>query len=171
MVDLKAMIRDIPDFPKPGILFKDMTPILSNPDALKYTIEQLAGWARDCDATVIAGIESRGFILGTPVALALGLPFVPIRKSGKLPAATHREEYALEYGIDVLEIHTDACGADDRVVIIDDLLATGGTASAACTLVEQCGAQVAAVLLMIELDFLKGAERLKGRYLRSLINY
>ena len=171
MQSLREYIRDVPDFPKPGILFKDITPLLSDPDALETTIDALAGLARVHGATHIVGIESRGFILGTPVAHLLGLPFGPVRKPGKLPAETARVEYELEYGSDALEIHTDALQAGDRVVIIDDLLATGGTAEAACTLVQERGATVASVLVLIELKFLEGAQRVAPQEVHSLIRY
>ena len=171
MLDLKGLIRDVPDFPKEGILFKDITPVLSNPDAFEAVVEALAGLSRALGATHVVGIESRGFILGTPVALALGLPFVPVRKPGKLPAETLRHDYELEYGTDALEIHKDALGQDARVVIIDDLLATGGTACAAESLVESLGAEVVGVLVMIELSFLNGIERLGGRPVHSIVKY
>ncbi len=171
MLDLKSIIRDVPDFPKPGILFKDITPVLSNPDAFEVVVDALAGLTRAVGATHVVGIESRGFILGTPVAVGLGLPFIPVRKPGKLPAETARVEYELEYGTDALEIHKDALCEGDRVVIIDDLLATGGTAEAACQLVETTGAKVAGVLVMIELSFLNGVERLKPHDVHSLIRY
>ncbi|MEE2757849.1 MAG: adenine phosphoribosyltransferase [Myxococcota bacterium] len=171
MLDLKSIIRDVPDFPKQGILFKDITPILSNPDAFEVVVDALAGLTRAVGATHVVGIESRGFILGTPVAVGLGLPFVPVRKPGKLPADTERVEYELEYGTDALEIHKDSLGEGARVVIIDDLLATGGTANAACEVVESLGAKVAGVLVMIELSFLNGVERLKPHDVHSLIRY
>ena len=171
MLDLKSIIRDVPDFPKPGILFKDITPVLSNPDAFEVVVDALAGLTRAVGATHVVGIESRGFILGTPVAVGLGLPFVPVRKPGKLPADTERVDYELEYGTDALEIHKDALNSGDRVVIIDDLLATGGTAEAACELVSKSGAKVAGVLVMIELSFLNGVERLKQYDVHSLIRY
>ena len=171
MQNIKELIRDVPDFPKPGILFKDITPVLANPDALEATIDALAALARTYGATHIVGIESRGFILGTPVANLLGLPFIPVRKPGKLPYETARVDYELEYGTDALEIHTDALAPGDVVVVIDDLLATGGTAEAACALVEGQGAQVASLLVMIELSFLNGAERLSPHNVVSLIRY
>ena len=171
MKSLRELVRDVPDFPKPGILFKDITPILSDPDALEATIDAMAALARVHGATHIVGIESRGFILGTPVAHLLGLPFVPVRKPGKLPSETARVDYELEYGSDALEIHTDAFDQGARVVIIDDLLATGGTAEAACQLVEGRGATVASVLVLIELCFLEGAKRLAPHEVYSLIRY
>ena len=171
MQNIRDLIRDVPDFPKPGILFKDITPILADPDALEATIDALAALARTYGATHIVGIESRGFILGTPVANLLGLPFVPVRKPGKLPYTTARVDYELEYGTDALEIHTDALAQGDKVVVIDDLLATGGTAEAACALVEGQGAEVVSLLVMIELSFLKGVERLSPHNVVSLIRY
>jgi adenine phosphoribosyltransferase len=171
MLDLRSIVRDIPDFPKPGILFKDITPVLSNPDAFEAVIDAMAGLTRALGASHVVGIESRGFILGTPISVGLGLPFVPVRKPGKLPYETARVEYELEYGSDALEIHVDGVGAGDRVVIVDDLLATGGTAQAACKLVEDRGAEVVGILVMIELSALNGVEKLGSRSLHSLIRY
>lgn len=171
MKSLRDLVRDIPDFPKPGILYRDITPVLSDADAMQSVVEALAGLSRVHGATRIVGIESRGFILGTPVAVRLGLPFVPARKPGKLPFDTTRVDYDLEYGTDALEMHTDGVRAGDRVVIIDDLLATGGTADAACQLVEAQNARVAAVLVMIELTALGGAARLSPRHVYSLLKY
>ena len=171
MKAIRELVRDIPDFPKPGILFKDITPVLNDGEALDAVIDALAGLARIYGATRVVGIESRGFILGTPVAARLGLPFVPVRKPGKLPDKTARVEYTLEYGTDALEIHLDAVGQGDQVVIIDDLLATGGTAEAACRLIEERGAVVAAVLVMIELTALEGRGRLTPRQVVSLLDY
>jgi adenine phosphoribosyltransferase len=171
MIDLRSLIRDIPDFPKAGILFRDITPVLGHAEAFGVVVEALAGLVRVHGATRVVGIESRGFILGTPVAARLGLPFVPVRKPGKLPHERTRVEYALEYGTDALEMHVDAVEPGDRVVIIDDLLATGGTADAACRLVEQSDAIVAAVLVMIELRDLGGEARLAPRQVYSLLKY
>jgi adenine phosphoribosyltransferase len=171
MTDLKSLVRDVPDFPKPGIVFKDITPILQDPDAFEATLDALAGLARVAGATKIAGVESRGFIFGAPIAAHLGLPLVLIRKPGKLPAEKARIEYELEYGTDALEMHVDAVGAGDRVVVVDDLLATGGTAAAACALIEQQGATVASVLVVIELGFLGGAEKLAPRTVNALLKY
>ncbi len=170
-MDIKALIRDIPDFPKPGIIFKDITPVVSSPEAFAWVTEQLVEQAKVWGATVILGIDARGFVFGAPVANALWLPFVLARKPGKLPAATYRVEYALEYGTDALEMHTDAVGAGDRVMIIDDLLATGGTAEAACHLVEMAGARVAGLQVVIELVFLPGRERLGNRPVATLVSY
>lgn len=171
MIDIRTLVRDIPDFPKPGILFRDITPVLADAEALSAVIDALAALARVHGATRVVGIESRGFILGTPVAARLGLPFVPVRKPGKLPHERTRVEYALEYGTDALEMHVDAVEPGDRVVIIDDLLATGGTAEAACRLVEQSDAEVSAVLVMIELCDLGGGARLLPRQVYSLLKY
>lgn len=171
MEEVKALIRDVPDFPKPGILFKDITPVLQDAAAFEQVVSRFATLAREADATHVVGIESRGFIFGAPLAMRLGLPFVLARKPGKLPAQTRAVEYALEYGTDRLEMHVDALPPAARVVVVDDLLATGGTAEAACRLVEAADAQVAAVLVLIELGFLNGAERLTGRPVRALLRY
>lgn len=171
MKAIRNLIRDVPDFPKPGILFKDITPVLNDGEALDAVIDALAGLTRVYGASRVVGIESRGFILGTPVAARLGLPFVPVRKPGKLPHETARVEYTLEYGTDALEMHLDAVGPGESVVIIDDLLATGGTAEAACRLVEERGATVAAVLVMIELKALEGRGRLTPRQVVSLLDF
>ena len=171
MINIKDLIRDVPDFPKPGILFKDITPVLSSPEAFDTVTDALMGISRSLGADKVIGVESRGFILGTPVALGLGLPFVPVRKPGKLPCETVRAEYELEYGTDTLEMHTDALEAGDRVIIIDDLLATGGTAEATIKLVESQGAVVAGVLVMIELCFLNGADRIDPHNVYSLVRY
>lgn len=168
-MDLASFLRDVPDFPKPGILFKDITPLLASPDAMAAATEQLA--ALDFGAVdKIAGIESRGFLFGVPLAMKLGVGFVPIRKPGKLPWKTRRVDYELEYGTDAVEIHQDAVGDGERVLIVDDLLATGGTMGAAAELVEACGAQVAGCAFVIELAFLKAREsKLGGRRCEALI--
>lgn len=171
MVDVRALIRSVPDFPKPGILFRDITPVLADPAGFAAVVDGLAGLARAHGADRIAGIESRGFIFGAPVARALGLPFILVRKPGKLPAETDRIEYDLEYGSDALETHTDSVAPGDRVVIIDDLLATGGTATAACQLFERRGAAIASVLVVVELGALGGAERLAPRPVHALVKY
>lgn len=157
---LQSYIRDVPDFPKPGILFKDITPLLRSPQALVGACELLAEPFRDERITVVAGIESRGFIFGSIVAQSLGAGFVPIRKPGKLPWTTRRHEYVLEYGSDALEIHDDALNADDRVLVIDDLLATGGTLAAATHLVRGFDATLVGAATVIELGFLGGREKL-----------
>ncbi len=169
----ESLIRDIPDFPKPGILFKDITPVLQNPPAFQEIITKLAGRASTLSAgvTIVAGIESRGFIFGAPMAIELGASFVPIRKQGKLPYHVHSEEYALEYGASTLEIHNDAIKPGWEVVIVDDLLATGGTAAAAVRLVERCGGRVLGCLFVIELEFLSGRAALDGYRVESLIRY
>lgn len=170
-MNLKDYIRDIPDFPEPGILFRDITPLLSSPDAFGYTIESLAELCREIDFDVVVAVESRGFIFGAPLARQLGKPLVPVRKAGKLPSDTHSVEYDLEYGSNVLEIHADGITPGQRALILDDLLATGGTLSAAAHLVEACGGEVALFAGVIELSFLGGRSRLEGRYVVSLISY
>lgn len=171
MDDIRQLVRDIPDFPKEGILFRDITPVLADGAAFQKVVKALSDLASSQQITHIVGIESRGFIFGTPVSVALGLPFVPVRKPGKLPAKTARCEYALEYGTDALEIHADSLKAGDRVMIVDDLLATGGTAEAACTLVEGLGAEVISVAVVIELLALEGASRIAPRRVDSLLKY
>jgi adenine phosphoribosyltransferase len=170
-MDLSAYIRDVPDFPKKGILFKDITPLLRSPEALQYAVEALAKPFAKTKVTRVAAIESRGFIFGSCVARLLGAGFVPIRKPGKLPWTTRRNEYVLEYGTDALEIHDDALGKDDRVVLIDDVLATGGTAAAASCLVRESGAELVGVAMVIELSFLNGRSKLNGVSVHSLITY
>ncbi len=159
-MNLKDHIRSIPDFPKPGILFYDISTLLAHPKAWHATIEQLAETIRPHKPDVLAGIESRGFLLAAPLALALGTGFVMLRKQGKLPGITVRHTYALEYGTDTIEIQADAIDKGKRVVLVDDLLATGGTMSAAITLLEQVGAVVPAAACIIELSFLEGRNRL-----------
>ena len=157
-----ALIADVPDFPEPGILFKDITPLLADHAALTAVIEALAAPGRDDSGRPVVdkvlGMESRGFILGAPVALALGVGFVPVRKAGKLPRATHAVSYALEYGEATLELHQDALRPGERVLLVDDVLATGGTAKATIELVERCGASVHAVAMLMELGFLPGRD-------------
>jgi len=157
---LQSHIRDIPDFPKPGIIFKDITPALADPAALRAAIHLFKEAAEPHRPTKILGIDARGFIFGAAVALELGVGFVPIRKKGKLPFETVTASYTLEYGEATIEMHTDAIGKGERVVLIDDLLATGGTAKAAADLVTQLGGELTAVLFLIELDFLAGREKL-----------
>jgi adenine phosphoribosyltransferase len=169
--DIYRAIRDVPDFPKPGILFKDITPLLLDPAAFRSAVELMAAPFRGSRVTRVVSIESRGFLLGAPVALALEAGLVPIRKPGKLPAARGRVEYALEYGTDALEMHQDAVGSGDRVLIVDDVLATGGTAQAAAKLVRAHGAQVVGFTFLIELDFLKGRERLANERVEALLHY
>jgi adenine phosphoribosyltransferase len=170
--ELKAFIRDVPDFPKPGIVFKDITPLLRSPDALMHASSMLAQPFRDSGATVVAGIESRGFIFGSLVAGALGVGFIPIRKPGKLPWTTRRHEYVLEYGSDALEIHDDALTAGDRVLLVDDLLATGGTIAAAAHLVRGFEATLLGVAMVIELEFLGARQTLPSNItIHSLLRY
>ena len=162
MKSVEALIRNIPDFPKPGIQFKDITPILANPKGLSDTVDWFCKAIKEigeCD--MIAGIESRGFIFGPAIAKQMNKAFVPIRKPGKLPYDTHKIEYELEYGIDALEIHTDAIKSGAKVALIDDLLATGGTAAAGCRLIQLCEAKVSSAIFLIELDFLKGRNKIE----------
>jgi adenine phosphoribosyltransferase len=167
----ESLVRDVPDFPKPGILFKDITPVVQNHAALKEVVTLLANWARAAKPDVVIGIEARGFIFGAPVALEIGTGFVPLRKLGKLPYDRVTEEYELEYGTNTVELHSDSIAPGQRVIIIDDLLATGGTAAAATRLVERLGGVVAGVGFVIELGFLEGRKAL-GRYdVHSLITY
>ena len=170
-VDLGAYVRDIPDFPKPGIVFKDITPVLAAPEALDAAVAGLANFARDLDVELVVGAEARGFLLGPAIARELGAGFILARKPGKLPRATVQAEYALEYGTDTLELHSDAVHGGSRVLVHDDLLATGGTASATCSLVEQLGGVVVGCAFLIELAFLRGRDRLQGRNVHSLLSY
>jgi adenine phosphoribosyltransferase len=167
----ETLIRDIPDFPQPGIIFKDVTPVLQDPKAFAEVVDAIADFAAVLKPDVIVGIESRGFILGAPVAIKLGTAFVPVRKAGKLPHVTISSEYALEYGTAVIEIHRDAIQPGQRVLIVDDLLATGGTAAATAKLVEQLGVQVAGFVFLIELAFLNGRSKLSGYEVKSFITY
>jgi len=169
--ELQRTIRDVHNFPKPGIVFKDVTPVLLDVELFGRTVKAMAEPYRDARITRIVSIESRGFLFGAPIALELGAGLVPIRKPGKLPAATQRIEYALEYGTDALEMHYDAVQPGDRVLIVDDVLATGGTANAAAQLVGGTGAAVAGFTFLIELDFLKGRQRLQGRRVEALLHY
>lgn len=168
---LKAHIRDVPDFPKPGIVFKDITTLLKDPQALRIMVEQMALPFKNQQIDYVVGIESRGFILGMPLAYLLGAGFVPIRKSGKLPAKTIRREYALEYGTDAVEIHADAMEAGKRVLVVDDLLATGGTAAAAIGLLQELNVDIISAVFGIELTFLNGREKLAPCKTTSLITY
>jgi adenine phosphoribosyltransferase len=169
--EIYQAIRDIPDFPKPGIVFKDITPLLLDPGAFRHAIALMAAPFRSARVRRVVSIESRGFLLGAPIALALEAGLVPIRKPGKLPAATGRVEYALEYGTDALEMHRDAVSGSDRVLIVDDVLATGGTAEAAAKLVRAHGAHVVGFTFLIELDFLKGRARLENERIEALLHY
>jgi adenine phosphoribosyltransferase len=159
---LDTLIRDVPDFPEPGVLFKDITPVLADHDGFSAVIRALADAGRDVDGNVVVdkvvGMEARGFILAAPVALALGAGFVPVRKAGKLPGPTHSVAYDLEYGQATLELHRDSISAGERVLLVDDVLATGGTVAATVELVEQCGGTVAGVAVLMELSFLPGRE-------------
>jgi adenine phosphoribosyltransferase len=171
VIDFAAHIRDIPDFPKPGILFKDITPLLLDAEALSEAVTQLADWARPLDVDYVVAAEARGFILGAAIAREIGTGFVPARKPGKLPHETISAEYILEYGVDALEMHADALADGARVLLHDDLLATGGTARALAELIEGTGAQIAGCAFLVELTFLGGRERLKGYDVHALLSY
>jgi adenine phosphoribosyltransferase len=170
-MDLKAYIRDIPDFPKPGIIFKDITPLLAAPEAFEYALAEMEKVVRPLAPGKILAVESRGFIFGGALAVRMGVGFVPVRKPGKLPFTTIRETYDLEYGKDSLEIHHDAIRPGEGVVIIDDLLATGGTALATVRLAEKLGAKILGLTFLIELDFLHGRSRLAAYPVFSLIHF
>lgn len=170
-MDLTTLIRDVPDFPVPGILFKDITTLLSNPAAFQEVIQRLGDHYADTGVEVVAAIESRGFIFGAPLALRLGAGFVPVRKPGKLPSKSISDSYTLEYGTNTLELHADAIQPGQRVVVVDDLLATGGSARAAVNLVERLGGKVVGVAFLVELDFLHGRDKLNGYPILSLIHY
>jgi adenine phosphoribosyltransferase len=169
--DLAAKIRDIPDFPTPGIVFKDITPLVADPSSFRDSVDQLAEWAGPRTPDVILGAEARGFIFGGALAYALGCGFVPARKPGKLPWQTVEATYALEYGNDTLQIHADSIGSGQRVIVLDDVLATGGTAKAKVELVEKLGGIVVGALFVIELTFLNGREKLAGHDVHALIEY
>ena len=167
---LRTRIRDIADYPKPGVVFKDITPLLGDPDAFRTVVDAFAAIGRETGGVdKVVGIEARGFILAAPVALALGAGFVPVRKAGKLPAETYAASYQLEYGEATVEVHRDAFEPGDRVLVIDDVLATGGTVEACGKLLDQCGATVASIAVLIELSFLAGRERLAGAPLSALL--
>ena len=168
---LKEHIRDIPDFPQPGIVFKDLTPLLGDADAFRFTVDALVDHFDARPVDKVLGIEARGFIFAAPVAYRLGAGVVPVRKAGKLPSRVEQEQYALEYGVDLLEIHRDAIEPGDKVLIIDDVLATGGTASATVRLAERLGGHVLGLGFVIELDFLHGRAKLEGADVTSLIAY
>jgi adenine phosphoribosyltransferase len=170
-VDLRAKIRDVPDFPKPGVVFKDIMPLLADAAALHDTVERIAEWAAPRRPDVVLGAEARGYITGGALACRLGCGFVPARKPGKLPWRTVAVKYALEYGFDQLEVHADAILSGQRVLVHDDVLATGGTARATVELVEQLGGVVVGLPFIIELGFLNGRERLEGQDVFSLIEY
>ena len=171
MEELKKLIRDIPDFPKPGIVFKDITPLLASVTGFQKTIDALAKRYGNRSIDFVIGIESRGFIFGSALAYRIDAGFIPVRKRGKLPYKTESVQYALEYGTDTVEIHQDAVHPGSRVLLVDDLLATGGTAQATCELVEKTGGKVVECAFVIELGFLNGREKLKGREVFSLIQY
>jgi adenine phosphoribosyltransferase len=171
LTSLRAAVRDVPDFPKPGIIFKDITPILSDAKLLRLAVDGYAEAARTFGAEKIAGIDARGFIFGAAAAYQLGLGFVPIRKKGKLPFRCAEVAYALEYGEAVVEMHVDAVRSGERVVLVDDLLATGGTAGAAIRLIEKFGGQVAGAIFLIELDFLKGRALLGMTPISALLTF
>lgn len=170
-MDLKAFIRSIPDFPSPGILFRDITPLLADREAFKYTIDSLRAQYKDRAVDAIVAVESRGFLFGAPLAYRMGKPLVPVRKQGKLPAKTYTTNYSLEYGASKMEIHADGINKGDRVLLLDDLLATGGTLAAAAGLVEVSGGAVEGIGVVIELTDLKGREKLAGYDVFSLVKY
>ena len=168
---IEALIRDVPDFPEPGIVFKDITPVLADPIAFSTIIDLIVVHFGRGNVDKVVGIEARGFILGAPVAYHFGAGIIPVRKKGKLPYETLEESYALEYGTAALEIHTDAVQAGERVLVVDDVLATGGTAKAAASLVERVGGKVCGIATLIELEFLHGRDRLPDRRVTSVIQY
>lgn len=168
---VEGLVRDIPDFPKAGITFKDITPVLADADAFAAVIDALAGAFAGTPIDKVLGIEARGFIVAAPIARHFGAGFVPVRKAGKLPWQVEKEEYVLEYGSDLLEIHRDAVAPGERTLIVDDVLATGGTASAATRLVERLGAEVTGLGFILELGFLGGREKLDGHPIVSLVRY
>jgi adenine phosphoribosyltransferase len=170
-MDLAKYIRDIPDWPKPGILFKDITPLLAQPDAFRQAIDALADHYRGRPIDAIAAAEARGFLFAAPLALVLRKPLVPLRKPGKLPYRTHALQYDLEYGSAELQVHTDGVPEGARVLLVDDVLATGGTMHAGCQLIEKAGGQVAGCAFLLELTFLKGRERLRPHEVFSLLHY
>ena len=171
MLDLKEIIRDIPDFPKKGIIFKDITPLLKNTEAFRYAVDRIAAELQKCRIDYVVGIESRGFIFSPILAYKLNAGFIPVRKKGKLPYRTEEVAYALEYGNAVLEIHQDALGHNARIALVDDLLATGGTALAAAQLVEKLGGKVEKIAFLVELAFLNGRQKLSSYDVFSLIQY
>ena len=171
MADLRRSIRDIPDFPKPGIVFKDITPLLADAEAFRGAVDGLQKLVAGLPCDAIVGIESRGFMFGAALAYAMGKGFVPVRKPGKLPYKVVKQSYSLEYGTDTIEMHHDALRPGQRVLVIDDLVATGGTAAATCALVEQLGAKVSALAFVVALDFLPWRDKLAQRDVRALIRY
>ena len=171
MKELKTFIRDVPDFPKKGIIFKDITPLLKDKTGFKQAIDSLSAIFKNVRVDKVAAVESRGFVLGAPLAYKLGVGFILIRKKGKLPYKTVRQSYQLEYGTDILEVHKDAIKPGEKVLIIDDLLATGGTIVATTALLEKLGAKITGIGFLIELNFLNGRKKLKGYNVKSLIKY
>ena len=171
MLELESRIRTIPDFPKPGILYRDITPLLGDPDALSHAVRELAAPFAGEDIQAVAGIEARGFIFGCLVARELGAAFVPVRKPGKLPWRKVSESYTLEYGTGTVEMHVDALAPGARILVVDDLVATGGTAAASCSLIERLGGEVAGCVFVVELDGLGGRDRLAGRAVHSLLHF
>ncbi len=171
MEDLKALIRDVPDFPKKGILFKDITTLLREPAAFRRAVDGIAAWGKSLQPDLVACVEARGLLVGAPVAYAIGAGVVPVRKPGKLPAKSIREEYALEYGTDALEIHEGAIVRGQGVLVVDDLLATGGTAAATGRLVTRSGGRLLGYAFLVELEFLKGRGKLAGTPIFSLLTY
>ncbi len=170
-MNFRSSIRDIPDFPKPGIIFKDITPLLQNASVFKQAVDALCVPFREASIDAVAGVEARGFIFGAAMAIELGAAFIPIRKPGKLPAAVEKETYSLEYGSDAIEIHRDAVQPGQKILLADDLLATGGTAEAAVRLIKRLGGEVAGAAFLISLDFLPGRKRLKDLPVHVLISY
>jgi len=170
-IQLKDYIRDVPDFPKQGILFRDITPLLAHGEAFATSVKALAKPFLDSGIAYVAAVEARGFVFGPAVAEVLGAGFVPIRKPGKLPYETESVSYALEYGTDTVEVHVDAVGPGSRVLMVDDLLATGGTMAAACQLIEKLGAEITAISFLVELTALRGREKLEGYSVHTVISY
>lgn len=170
-MDLKSLIRDIPDFPKPGILFRDITTLLQNPDGLRDAIDRMAADCAPLQPDYIVGMESRGFIFGTPLAYKMGVGFIPVRKPGKLPSAVYSVEYELEYGTDRLEMHQDALQPGSRVLIVDDLIATGGTAKATAEMVQQAGAELVGFCFVVELLALSGRDKLPDVPIITIVEY
>lgn len=170
-MDLKSLIRDIPDFPKPGIMFRDITTLLRDPQGLSYTIDSLAEKCSELSVDYVVGMESRGFIFGAPLAYKMGIGFIPVRKPGKLPGAVHFAEYELEYGVDRLEMHRDAMTSGSRVLVVDDLIATGGTAAATAKLLDQAGCELVGFAFIIELQALGGRQKLPDVPIVTLVEY
>jgi adenine phosphoribosyltransferase len=171
MTNIEDFIRDIPDFPKPGIVFKDITPLLGDHGAFQASIAQMQVALEGVACDAIVGMESRGFLFGAALALQMGVGFIPVRKPGKLPSETISQEYELEYGSDTIEIHKDAISAGQNIVVVDDLIATGGTATATCDLIEKLGGKVSSLMFLIALDFIPWREKLGDRDVRALLRY